>query len=112
VKTFLDPGIRVIEAESLPYPGVWEGLDGFVTLLETVFGIWKDCHLDVRHLVADGEWVVALLEMRGAETKSGIPFKMPMAEVFRVKNGKVVEITPYYFDTKLLHDLHAGRQPA
>jgi ketosteroid isomerase-like protein len=111
VKGFLDPKIRVIEADGLPYGGVWEGIDGFFALMDTVFGMWKDCRIDVQRLVADGEWVVSLLEMSGAGVKSGIAFRMPMAEVFRVLNGRIVEIIPYYFDTKLLHDIHEDRQP-
>lgn len=110
MKVLLDPNIRVIEANSLPYGGVWEGVDEFLKLLAIVFEVWKDCQVKVKHLVADDDWVVALTEMSGVGVGSGIPFKMPLAEVYRVKDGRIVEITPYYLDAKVLSDVHQGRQ--
>lgn len=106
MKALLDPNIRVIEAESLPYGGVWEGIDAFMTLMTKIFSIWKDCRVEVKQLIADGEWVVALTEMSGVGVESGIPFRMPLSEVYRVMNGKIVEITPYYLDVKVLSDVH------
>ena len=46
--------------------------------------------------------------MQGKARTTGIPFKLPLSEVFRVKDGKIIEITPYYFDTKLLCDALQG----
>ena len=106
MKALLDPNIRVVEAGSLPYGGVWEGMDAFMTLMAKVFEIWKDCRVEVKQLIAEGEWVVAMSEMSGAGAVSGIPFKMPLAEVYRVLNGRIVEITPYYLDAKVLSDIH------
>lgn len=110
MKAVLDPNIRAIEANSLPYGGVWEGIDAFMKLLARVFEVWKDCQVEMKHLIADDDWVVALTEMSGVGVASGIPFKMPLAEVYRVKNGKIVEVTPYYLDAKVLSDVHQGHR--
>ncbi len=32
---------------------------------------------------------------------------MPIAEIWRLEGGKIRDVRPFYFDTKLLHDIHA-----
>jgi ketosteroid isomerase-like protein len=51
--------------------------------------------LTVDELIVDGERAVGLvnLTLRGREIQSSV------AEVWRVRGGRVVEIRPYYFDT-------------
>lgn len=110
MKTLLDPNIRVIEAQSLPYGGVWDGIDSLMKLLATVFEVWKECAVEVKHMISEGEWVLARTEMSGVGAVSGIPFRMSLAEVFRVQNDRIVEITPFYLDTKELWDVHHGRR--
>lgn len=110
MKALLDPNIRVVEAKGLPYGGVWEGIDAFMQLMTNIFNIWKDCSVEVKQLIADGEWVVAMTEMSGKGVNSGMPFKMPLAEVYRVSDGRILEITPYYFDVKVLSDVYHGNQ--
>jgi ketosteroid isomerase-like protein len=106
MKAVLDPGIRVIEAESLPYGGTWEGTERFLQLLQKVFETWKDCRVEVKQLVADGDCVVALTEMSGKGARSGRPFSMSLAEVYRVRDGRIVEIKPFYFDSDELRRVH------
>ena len=108
LKQYLHPEVRVNEAESLPYGGVYVGIDQMVALNARVFSFWTDFSITVKHVFGEGEWVTALTEMQGKARTTGLAFKMPLSEVFRVKDGKIVEITPYYFDTKLLCDAMQG----
>jgi len=108
MKAVIDPAIRVVEATSLPYGGVWEGMEQFMKLLQTVFETWKDCRVEVKQLVAEGDCVVALTEMSGKGVKSGLPFSMPLVEVYRVSNGRITEITPFYLDSNELCRVHEG----
>jgi ketosteroid isomerase-like protein len=108
LKKFLHPDVRVYEADSLPYGGVKVGIDAMVGLNDEVFKFWADISITIKHIFGEGEWVAALTEMQGTSRTTGVRFKVPLSEVFRIKDGKVVEITPYYFDTKLLYDAHHG----
>ena len=108
LKQYLHPDVRVNEAESLPYGGVYVGIDQMVALNAHVFSFWTDFSITVKQLFGEGEWVTALTEMQGKARTTGLAFKMPLSEVFRVKDGKIVEITPYYFDTTLLGDAMQG----
>jgi ketosteroid isomerase-like protein len=110
MKAVLDPDIRVVEAKSLPYGGVWEGMEQFMKLLQVVFETWKDCHVEVKQLIAEGDCVVALTEMSGKGVQSDLPFSMPLAEVYRVRDGRIIEITPFYLDSNELRRVHEAGQ--
>ncbi len=105
MKELLHPDVRVIEADSLPYGGVSEGPEGFLDLIKRVFKTWDETNVSVQDVLADGDRVVLLAEMTGRSRATGRAFRMPIAEVWRLDGGKIKEVQPYYFDTKLLHDL-------
>ncbi len=105
MKGLLDPDVEVIEADSLPYGGVSKGADGFLKLIRRVFKTWENTEVSVHQVLAEGDHVVLLAEMSGRGRESGKAFSMPIAEVWRLQDGKIREVRPFYFDTKLLHDV-------
>ena len=108
MREYLHPEIRVIEAESLPYGGIHEGPDAFMELIPTVFGTWRDCNVTVNRWVSEGENVILLGVMTGSGKTTGMPFEVPIAEVWTFREGKIIEVVPYYFDTKMLADVAGG----
>ena len=53
--------------------------------------------LEIQQITAGGDRVVALLEL----VLGGPPVvRVDLAEAFRVRDGKVCEIRPYYFDPR------------
>jgi ketosteroid isomerase-like protein len=107
MRDLLHPDVRVIEADSLPYGGVAEGPDGFIELIRRVFTTWEETEVSVQQVLGDGDRVVLLAEMTGRGKGNGKVFRMPIAEVWLLDKGKIREVRPYYFDTKLLHDIHS-----
>lgn len=106
MRDLLHPGVKVIEAASLPYGGISEGAENFLDLIKRVFTTWKDTKLSVNKVLADGDHVVVLAEMSGIGKISGKAFSVPIAELWRLENRKIKEVRPFYFDTKLLHDVY------
>ena len=98
--------IRIIEADSLPYAGTFTGPDEFIGLTDKVFGAWDDVRQTTDHVIADGEHVVILGRFEGRGKATGQYFDVPLAAVWRLEDGKVREIRPFYFDTKLMHDAY------
>ena len=43
--------------------------------------------------------------MTGSGRTTGTPFEVPIAEVWTFLDGKIIEVVPYYFDTKMLADV-------
>ena len=101
------PDFEVIEANGLPYAGVWRGAEGFWKLLATVYGYWSDPKIEIVNFIGgENENAFAIeMTMEGRSAKNGTPFKTSLIEVWTVKDGKLFHIKPYYFDTKLMAEL-------
>jgi ketosteroid isomerase-like protein len=108
VKSYLHGEIEVIEAESLPYAGVFKGPDGFIALNQQVFDTWADAASHIDHLIADGDHVVVLGSFSGRGKETGQAFTVPLAAVWEFRGEKVIQVRPFYFDTKVMHDAHYG----
>jgi ketosteroid isomerase-like protein len=99
----------VTEAGTMPFPGVFRGRkalhDLFMQLIPAA-GVTK---LDIQQSTAGGDTVVVLLDL----VLGGPPeVRVPLAEVFHFRDGKVCEIKPYYFDPRPMCAAVAARKTA
>lgn len=101
----LHPEAEVHEADSLPYAGRHRGLEGFLALVKIVFTSFRDTRVEIETLLGEGELVVVLATLSGRSKTSGQSFRMPVNEVWRLRDGRIISITPYYFDTARLNQL-------
>lgn len=108
MRALLDPQVRIIEAESLPYGGEKIGIDALLELIPTVFKTWKSTAVTVSEFIADGDCVVVLATMTATGKATGTQFSMPIAEVWRLANGRIIEVRPFYFDTRVMCDAYGG----
>ena len=75
---------------------------------QQVFDTWDDTQQQTDHVLVDGDHVVILGHFAGTGKKTGQAFSVPLAAVWRLEDGRVKEVRPFYFDTKLMHDAHYG----
>lgn len=94
------------DAEHRDPPGVWRGRDQVIVGVTKVFTALRLTGVDLHALVADGDRVVGILTVHGHDHR-GEPYTMPLAETFKLADGKVIEIAAYYFDVTQLCT-HAG----
>ena len=106
LKATLHPDVRLFEAESLPYGGTAEGPDEFARIVNLVFNTWEGIELTFDEFIGDGDTVMVMLEMKGKGKSTGKHFTCPIAELFHMKDGKILDVRPFYFDTKMLHEVH------
>jgi uncharacterized protein len=66
---------------------------------------------EVREFIAQGDRVVALTGGRVKHRASGVVMTVDLVDVFRMKDGKIVEFTEH-FDTAGLLAKQAGRKPS
>jgi ketosteroid isomerase-like protein len=86
---------------STRYSGAFHGKADLVArLLQPVFGqLQAGITSAVDNIVAEGDWVV--VQSRGtAKTKDGRPYNNTYCHVFRIRSGKIIEVTEY-LDTEL-----------
>lgn len=99
-----DPNVKVVEADSLPYGGVYHGVEGAKYLVQTAMGTWDNFGFEVEQLAAAGDLVFIYIYMRG----TGKTFSYPLVEVWRFREGKVVEFRPFYWDTHRMSECFGG----
>jgi uncharacterized protein len=90
---------ELYEAPSLPYGGIYRGKNSIVRGAHTVFSTFDDFHFEVLGYMAGGENVIAHVLLTGRGKKTGKTFSMPLMEQWRIRNGKVIELRPFYFDS-------------
>jgi uncharacterized protein len=92
----MDPDVVLREPASLPNAGVHRGVDQVMQALVPVFALFDLSRLTIEKIVVDGEYGIGLVDL---------PFRdragqsCEVSEVYRVRNGRVVEIRPFYWDT-------------
>jgi ketosteroid isomerase-like protein len=102
------PGFVVREADGLPYGGTYEGYEGFQRLLGAVFQTWKGAEISVEEVVGHGERVFALLTLRGRVGPADELVATEVVEVWTVRDGKAVDLRPFYWDTARIARAAAG----
>jgi ketosteroid isomerase-like protein len=96
-ETMLTSDFFVTEAGTLPFAGTYRGRGALQELFTLVMSAAGVTGLNVQQLTAGGDRVVALVEL----VLGGSPeVLVPLAETFRIRDGKVCEICPYYFDPR------------
>jgi ketosteroid isomerase-like protein len=96
-ESMLTSDFTVTEAATLPFAGTYHGRRALQELFTFVMSAAGVTRLDIQKVTAGGDRVVALLEM----VLGGPPeVRVALAQTFRVRDGKVCEIRPYYFDPR------------
>ena len=98
----LSPDVVIAEAESLPFGGEYHGTEGFGQLMRKLGGAWKRVSFD-QFVFSTGEnRVVSQFLMTATARSTGAELSFQVVEVFDLKDGKIVSIRPFYWDTHAL----------
>lgn len=98
----IHPDFRVVESDSLPYSGVFHGLDGFQQLVEKVFGMFSEFEASPSAYSEGDGHVMVWVEMKMTGRQTGKTIHTRLIEVFRFEGDKLIEICPFYYDTDLI----------
>lgn len=95
ITEILHPDVVLHEAASLANGGTHQGLQDALQAMAYIFETFDMAQLTVDNIVVDGELGVGLVNLvfRGREGGCAV------AEVWRVRNGQIVEVRPFYWDT-------------
>jgi ketosteroid isomerase-like protein len=96
----------VTEAPQLPYAGVYRGRSALREVVERVFGGLQVTGLDIHDITVGEKHAVGVLDML---LPGEPPLRVPVAEIFRFRDGKVCEIRPHYFDVGMIISTMAAR---
>jgi ketosteroid isomerase-like protein len=104
--TLMTDDVLITESSTVPFAGVYRGVRAMRELFAAVQATGV-VGIDMHAVTAGGDWVVVLLDL----LFEGVPrARVPLAEAFRLNDGKVCEIMPYYFDpAPIVKAAQAGR---
>lgn len=92
--------------QGLPYGKTFHGWDGYREGL-AVLGFWKDLKFGPHEYAVSDDKVVIVSHLQGKIGTTGKPVSQPYVAVWQLKDGKVIRITAFYYDTKEIADLAA-----
>jgi hypothetical protein len=94
------------QAEGLPYGGKYYGFTEWLIMFQKV-QTYFELHIEGDPIFFEnkrGNKVVVNFNVSFTLKKSRKTISMPVTELFEIKEGKIIGITPYYFDTKTITD--------
>ena len=94
-----DENVEVHDHDT-PDQGDYRGHAGYVRWLEDWGAAWADWSIDVEEYFDAGDWVVVFVLMRTKGLGSGIETTREDAQLYRLRDGSIVE-TAYYNDRRL-----------
>lgn len=86
------------EAESLPYGGSHHGIEAARTAHATIYEHFDQIHIDIEQILTAGDIAIAYAWMTYRVRRNGRIGRFSLAEVYRFRDGKVVEWRVHYFD--------------
>jgi ketosteroid isomerase-like protein len=99
----LDAGFVVHEAQGLPYAGDYHGIDGWRALSQAVVATWKGFRLKPLEFLGEtADTFVVRFAISGRSRKTGRAFESTVLELWKFNGARLLEITPYYWDTHAL----------
>jgi ketosteroid isomerase-like protein len=98
----LAPDVVYTQAAGLPYGGIFHGLPEMVKMFMKSSEFSSIVVIDGWQLSTNTitKKVIASFTIRATAKKSGRALDMEIRECFELRDGKIVAITPFYFDTK------------
>ena len=98
--------LRIEQAQSLPFGGVYLGWAGYLDVTQKLFGKMRKVHLELIN-TWDGQQrsLVAHFMLNAISKRTQEKISMPLLEIWEFEGNKVSAITPFYRDTHLLSEL-------
>ena len=98
--------LRIEQADSLPFGGVYIGWAGYLDVTQKLFGKMRKIDLELID-TWDGQQrsLVAHFMLNAISKRTQEKISMPLLEIWEFEGDKVSAIKPYYHDTHLLSEL-------
>ena len=99
MRKFVDADVTVHIPPSLPWGGDYHDFDGFTKSAAPFFAAWNDLQMQDLEFIGTDDKIFAVSRITGTSKATGANLEMPLAEMFTLRDGKIIEVRPFYFDT-------------
>lgn len=86
--------------KGLPFGGDYRGFEGYKEILGKIGEFFTDLKGGPREFATVRNKVIAMTTLTGRIAKNGRPISFPLTDIWEIKDGKVIEITAFYYDTR------------
>ncbi len=98
----LDPECVLYQPASLPYGGEWRGHRGFEAWMQAFAQQWSSLEVKGTELYQDGDVIVSKSHVYAVAKATGLNLDWPLLQFFRMREKKILELRPFYWDTAAL----------
>ena len=106
----LDPECVIYQPASLPYGGVWRGHSGFEAWMKAFAQQWSSLEVRGSEFYTQGDVIVSKSHAYAIAKTTGRQLDWPLLQFFRLRENKILEIWPFYWDTAALLSGSEGLQ--
>lgn len=110
-----DSEIIIQDAASLPYGGIYHGLEGAKRHIEGAAQTWHHFKPDSEQRKMDavflesGDYVIVLWRLKGLDASSGSTLDVPTVSVYKMREGKIVESQMFYSEMAAIAQFLDGK---
>ena len=98
----LDPSIVWHTRQDMPDAGSYHGIEGVRTLTDSWVGAFDDLQTELDNVIDAGDCVVVSLRFRGKVRGSEQTVELLESQVWRLRDGKVVEVHEFATESDAL----------
>ena len=96
----LDPECVLYQPDSLPYGGEWHGRQGFAAWMRAFGKQWSALKVRNPQFYPSGDDVIfSRSHVHAVSRLTGKTIDWPLLQFFKVRNGKILELRPFHWDT-------------
>jgi ketosteroid isomerase-like protein len=97
-----DPAVSFHEAACLPYGGTHEGLEATQRAFARMAATFSKMHSVFEQVLAEGDLVILYQTITFEVAANAQAGSIPVAELFRFREGRIIEWRALYFDADLV----------
>ena len=92
VMALMTDDFKIVEPDSLPYGGLWEGKDALQRLYPAVVSNFDEFSPVIKEVIGGVEWAAVIVDLTLISKKTGRRFTQTVSEVGRVENLSLIHI--------------------
>ncbi|MGW5384897.1 nuclear transport factor 2 family protein [Nocardia sp. NPDC003963] len=96
---FFAPDVELVQADGLPYGGVWRGHDGMERFFRTMSETWERFDMVEQTILAATGPLVVLTDVHARSRATGRDLAFPILQTITVADGRITRVQPFYWDT-------------
>jgi ketosteroid isomerase-like protein len=103
-----DPDVTFFEASCLPYGGAHRGLEATKAAYAQLSATFSEMKSEMEAVLASRDLCILYQTITFRTAEAGVRASFPVCEVFRFRDGKVIEWRACYFDACLMSQAIKG----